>query len=69
MYQLDRYLDRAAVAQLGEVRVVHGKGTGAVRAAVHERLREHPLVRAFRLAEEGEGDSGATVVELGPPLD
>jgi len=67
VYELDRYLDRAAVAQVDQVRIVHGKGTGAVRAAVHERLREHPLVRSFRLAEEGEGDSGATVVELGPP--
>jgi len=69
VYELDRYLDRAAVAQLDQVRIVHGKGTGAVRAAVHERLQEHPLVRSFRLAEEGEGDSGATVVELGPPSD
>ena len=69
VWELERYLDRAAVAQLDEVRIVHGKGTGAVRAAVHERLRDHPLVRSFRLAEEGEGDSGATVVELGPPSD
>ena len=69
VWELERYLDRAAVAQLEEVRIVHGKGTGAVRAAVHERLRDHPLVRSFRLAEEGEGDSGATVVELGPPSD
>ena len=67
VYELDRYLDRAAVAHHQQVRIVHGKGTGAVRAAVHERLREHPLVRSFRLGVEGEGDSGATVVEMGAP--
>jgi DNA mismatch repair protein MutS2 len=65
LYELDRYLDRAALALHDQVRIVHGKGTGAVRAAVHERLKEHPLVRSFRLADVGEGDSGATVVELG----
>jgi DNA mismatch repair protein MutS2 len=65
LYELDRYLDQASLARHEEVRIVHGKGTGAIRAAVHERLREHPLVRSFRLAEAGEGDSGATVVELG----
>jgi DNA mismatch repair protein MutS2 len=65
VYELERYLDRAAVAGHEQVRIVHGKGTGAVRAAVHERLRDHPLVRSFRLAEVGEGDGGATVVELG----
>jgi len=68
LYELERYLDRAAVAQHHEVRIVHGKGTGAIRAAVHERLKDHPLVRSFRLAEAGEGDSGATIVELGEAL-
>ncbi len=65
LYELDQYLDRAAVAHLDRVRIVHGKGTGAVRTAVHERLREHPLVRSFRLAEVGDGDAGVTIVELG----
>jgi DNA mismatch repair protein MutS2 len=65
LYELERYLDRAAVAHLEKVRIVHGKGTGAVRAAVHDRLGEHPLVRSFRLADPNEGDAGATVVELG----
>jgi len=67
VYELDRYLDRAALARHDQVRIVHGKGTGAVRAAVHERLKDHPLVRSFHLAEQGEGDSGVTVVELGEP--
>jgi DNA mismatch repair protein MutS2 len=67
LYELDRYLDRAAVARHERVRIIHGKGTGAIRAAVHERLKDHPLVKSFHLAEEGEGDSGATIVELGSP--
>jgi len=65
LYELDKYLDQAALAGHAQVRIVHGKGTGAVRTAVHDRLREHPLVKSFRLGEEGEGDSGVTVVELG----
>jgi DNA mismatch repair protein MutS2 len=64
VYELERYLDRAALAHLAHVRIVHGKGTGAVRAAVHERLKEHPLVASFRLADEAEGGSGVTLVEL-----
>ena len=67
LYELDRYLDRAAVARHERVRIVHGKGTGAVRQAVHERLREHPLVKSFRLGDVGEGDAGVTVVEIGEP--
>ena len=69
VYELERYLDRAAVAGHEQVRIVHGKGTGAIRAGVHERLREHPLVRSFRLADMGEGDAGVTVVELGRPTE
>jgi DNA mismatch repair protein MutS2 len=65
LYELDRYLDQASVARHERVRIVHGKGTGAVRTAVHERLKEHPLVKSFRLGEHGEGDGGVTVVELG----
>jgi DNA mismatch repair protein MutS2 len=64
VYELDRYLDRAAMAHHTQVRIVHGKGTGAIRAAVHERLKVHPLVKSFRLGEAGEGDSGVTIVEL-----
>ena len=67
VYELDRYLDRAALVHHARVRIVHGKGTGAVRQAVHERLKDHPLVRSFRLGEPDEGDSGVTIVELGEP--
>ena len=65
LYELDRYLDQAALAGHERVRIVHGKGTGAVRTAVQQRLRESPVVRSFRIGGEGEGDTGVTVVELG----
>ncbi len=64
LYELEKYLDQAAVAGHPRVRIVHGKGTGAVRQAVHARLRESRLVKSFRLGESGEGDTGVTVVEL-----
>lgn len=61
---LDKYLDDAFVAGVPKVTVVHGKGTGALRKAVHEFLATHPHVKSFRLGERHEGDTGATVVEL-----
>ena len=62
--QLDRYLNAAFMAGLPSVRIVHGKGTGVLRQAVHEVLAEHPLVKSFRQGDYGEGDAGVTVVEL-----
>ena len=64
LFRLDRYLDEAFTAGLLTVRVVHGKGSGAMRAAVQEALAAHPLVVAFRDGYLGEGDAGVTVVEL-----
>ena len=61
---LDRYLDDAQVAGLATVRVIHGKGTGALRLAVHEFLQGDRRVRGHRLGAQGEGGVGATVVEL-----
>jgi DNA mismatch repair protein MutS2 len=61
---LDRYLNDAAVAGYERVRIVHGKGTGALRAAVREALRAHPLVRDVATAGRSEGGDGATVVTL-----
>ena len=59
---LDKYLDDAYLAHLPQVRVVHGRGTGALRAAVHKRLKKLNYVKEFRLGEFGEGDSGVTIV-------
>ncbi len=64
MYRLEPYLDAAFMAGYASVRVIHGKGTGAVKRAVHERLASHPLVRDYRLAPFGDGDTGVTIVEL-----
>src|SRR2546425_7817232 len=61
---LDKYFDEAFVAGLRRVTIVHGKGTGALRKAVHGFLKSHPHVKTFRLGERGEGETGATVVEL-----
>ena len=63
--ELDKYLDDALLSHLNSVRVVHGKGTGAVRKGIHEYLRRQKHVKSYRLAEFGEGDAGVTIVELG----
>ncbi|KLU63840.1 endonuclease MutS2 [Desulfosporosinus acididurans] len=61
---LDKFLDDAVLGGVGQVYVIHGKGTGAMRAGIQDFLRGHPHVRSYRLGEYGEGDSGVTVVEL-----
>ena len=60
--ELDKYLDDAYLAHLPQVRVVHGRGTGALRAGVHQHLRRLKYVKEFHLGEFGEGDSGVTIV-------
>ena len=62
--QLDKYLDDAYLAHLGSVRIVHGKGTGALRTAVHQYLKRASYVKSFRLGEHGEGDAGVTIAEF-----
>lgn len=61
---VEKYLDDAFLAGLHSVRLIHGKGTGALRRAIHELLAVHPLVASFRPGESWEGGSGATIVEL-----
>ncbi len=62
--ELDKYLDDACLSHLNQVRVVHGKGTGALRKGIHEYLKRQSYVKSFRLGEFGEGDAGVTIVEL-----
>ena len=62
--ELDKYLDDAYIAHLPSVRIVHGKGTGALRKGVHNYLRRQKHVKSYRLGEFGEGDAGVTIVEF-----
>ena len=62
--EIDLYLDTAFVARIGSIRIVHGKGTGALRKGVQDYLKQHPHVKSFRDGGQGEGGLGATVVEL-----
>lgn len=62
--ELDKYLDDAYLSHLKNVRIVHGKGTGALRQAVHQHLKRIKYVKSFRLGEYGEGDAGVTIAEF-----
>ena len=62
--ELDKYLDDARMSHLSSVRIVHGKGTGALRKAVHNYLRKQKWVKKYRLGDFGEGDAGVTIVQL-----
>ncbi len=64
LLEVDRFLDNAVLCGLDRVTVIHGKGTGALRAAVHAHLKGHRQVKSFRLGVYGEGETGVTVVEL-----
>lgn len=64
IYSLDKYLDDAYLAHLPSVRIVHGKGTGALRNAVHNHLRRTKYIANYRLGEYGEGDAGVTIAEF-----
>ncbi|MBQ6876583.1 MAG: endonuclease MutS2 [Lachnospiraceae bacterium] len=61
---LDKYLDDAYLAHLPQARIIHGRGTGALKAAVHQLLRRSPVVASFRLGSFGEGNTGVTIVEF-----
>ncbi len=64
LFRLERYLNDAFLAGIPTVLVIHGKGTGTLRQAVRDELKNHPLVKSFRRAELEDGGDGVTIVEL-----
>ena len=62
--ELDSYLNDAVMSGISSVRIVHGKGTGALRTAVREQLAHHPLVKSYTSAAPQEGGDGVTIVKL-----
>ena len=64
IYRTDKYLDEAYLSNLGEVTIVHGKGTGVLRKAITNMLKKHPHVKNHRLGVYGEGGDGVTIVEI-----
>lgn len=64
VYQLDAFIDQAVMSNISTVTIIHGKGTGLLRGAVHKRLKSHPSIKSFRLGVFGEGEDGVTVAEL-----
>ncbi len=61
---LDREIDNAVLSGLNQITIIHGKGTGILRSAVHNHLRSHKSVKSFRLGRYGEGENGVTIAEL-----
>jgi DNA mismatch repair protein MutS2 len=64
LINLDRYLDQAFMARLPWVRIIHGRGSGALRRVVRDELQRHPLVGSYQAGDEGEGGEGVTVAKL-----
>ncbi len=64
LFQLDRYLNDAFMYGLSCISVIHGKGTGTLRQAIGESLKDHPLVKSYRPGGYGEGGAGVTIVDL-----
>ena len=62
--EVDRFIDDASLSGISEISVIHGKGTGALRAGIHSFLRTHPRVKKYRIGAYGEGDAGVTIVTL-----
>ncbi len=63
-FSIDKYLDNCVLSGLPSIRIVHGKGTGALRTGIHKFLKTHPHVKSFRIGTFGEGEMGVTIVEL-----
>ncbi len=64
VYEMEAFLDQAVISHIGTVTIIHGKGTGLLRKAVHQKLKQLKYVKSFRLGTFGEGEDGVTIVEL-----
>ena len=64
LIELEQYLDHALNSDWHEIRIIHGKGTGALRGRIHAFLKKNKLVKSYRLGKYGEGDAGVTVIEM-----
>ena len=64
LLDLDLFIDNAVLTGVNVINIIHGKGTGALRAAVQQHLKKHKNIRTFRLGVYGEGESGVTIAEL-----
>ena len=64
LMDLDGFIDNAVLSNLHQITIIHGKGTGALRAAVQQHLKQHKCIRTFRLGVFGEGEAGVTIAEL-----
>ena len=64
LIEVEHYLDEAVLAGMNEVAIVHGKGTGTLRAGIQQHLKHYPHVKSFRLGQYGEGETGVTIVTL-----
>lgn len=64
IYKLDSFIDRAVMSNISTITIIHGKGTGLLRQAVHRRLKSHPSVKSYRIGVFGEGEDGVTIAEL-----
>lgn len=64
LLELDRYIDNAVMAGIGSITIIHGKGTGVLRKAVHEHLKHHRSINSYRLGVFGEGEAGVTIAEI-----
>ena len=61
---LDMFIDSCVIATINEIRIIHGRGTGALRKGLHDHLKKHKNIAEFRFGAYGEGDAGVTVIEL-----
>ena len=64
LIEVDRFIDEAFLGNLGQIYIIHGKGTGILRTGIQEYLRKHKHVKSYRLGNYGEGGTGVTIAEL-----